>query len=368
MKILHLVVSRHFAGSERIACSLAFEQHKAGHEVMVSYRPHGEFQRLVATSQYAGVNFFRVSRYFFKRSIAKVFRDFKPDVVHYHLTTAVKKIPIITELIPTRHVSHLHIHKSSSVYRIAADVGRLIAISKATLDYYVSEVGVNSERIDLVYNGIDLNPADVMTISKLDAKRFFLSEFDLSLDAPLVVLPGRLHEDKGHIDLIRALPTVVEKFPKLRCVFAGGNNAKSNYRELLLKEVSNLGLEKQVFFPGWRSDIVMLMRAADVQIVPSRVEPFGLAVIEAMALETPVVTTGIDGIKDIAKPGLNCLVYNVGDHVLLAENLLCLLLDKGKNSEIVKYALKDVEERFSVKKFAEEVEAVYLNTEKFECR
>ena len=124
---------------------------------------------------------------------------------------------------------------------------------------------------------------------------------------PLLIFVGRLVEEKGVDDLIRAVSILKPKFPDMTALIIGEGQDRQELESISIM----LGLSDQVFFPGWvKPDLVpAYLAAGDIFIAPSKkakdgwIEAQGLTVIEAMMAKTPVITTRIGGIVDSVKHG-----------------------------------------------------------------
>lgn len=131
----------------------------------------------------------------------------------------------------------------------------------------------------------------------------------------LLLSVGRLAEEKNHAGLLRAFARLAESCSDVGLWIAGDGPL----REALLRQRAALGLDERVVFLGVRHDVPDLMRAADVFVLSSRFEGFGLVVAEAMASGTPIVATDAGGVAEVLD-GAGILVP-VGDDAALARGL-----------------------------------------------
>jgi glycogen(starch) synthase len=143
-------------------------------------------------------------------------------------------------------------------------------------------------------------------------------------DGPLVAAVGRLEWEKGFTTLLRALPAVGARHPSLRTVIAGAGSYRPAL-EALLTDLGGLAVE----LPGRldQPELAGLMAVADVIVVPSRYEPFGLVALEAMAAGTCVVVTATGGLAEQVEDDVTGRVTGVGDVDGLAAILDQLLGD-----------------------------------------
>ncbi|WP_426561639.1 glycosyltransferase family 4 protein [Angustibacter sp. McL0619] len=142
---------------------------------------------------------------------------------------------------------------------------------------------------------------------------------------PLVVAAGRLEWEKGFSTLLRAMPAVLAAHPACSVVLAGTGSYEPQLRAL----AGDLGLDGSLELPGrlGTPDLAGLFAAADVVVVPSRYEPFGLVALEAQAAGAAVVATAVGGLGEIVEDGRTGRLFAPGDVDRLAAILTVLLGD-----------------------------------------
>jgi len=124
---------------------------------------------------------------------------------------------------------------------------------------------------------------------------------------------GRLREDKGQHLFLTLVSRLIAQGIKAHYIVVGEDNDQGGaYEDYLKKIACDLGIDEAVRFMGFRSDVPEMMSLCDLLIVPSLKEPFGRVVIEAMACETPVVASAVDGILEIFKDGEGGLFFKTG--------------------------------------------------------
>ncbi len=198
---------------------------------------------------------------------------------------------------------------------------RVVAVSRASEDF-CAFLGVPRERIEVIPNGVDLS-----TFRRgLDAEGL-RRRMGVGDGEPLVATAIRLVKRKGPYLLLRAFQEVRREVPGARLVMAGEGPEEEGIR----REVEREGLGERVELLGRlpHPEVARLMAGADVFVLPSSVEAFGLAAIEAMAVGTPVICPRAGGILEFAREGYNCLFFEPGDPSSLKEALLRLLSDGG---------------------------------------
>ena len=170
-----------------------------------------------------------------------------------------------------------------------------------------------------------------------ESRTTYLPNFvdDFAATAPATDLPpggklllglGRLHTDKGFDTLIRALP----RLHGVTLAIAGVGPEDANLRALARRE----GVADRVFFLGWRRDAGALLRAANLFVCSSRIEPLGNMVIEAWSAGCPVVAVAADGPAELITDGVDGLLTPHEDSAALAETIGSLLEDPARSSAL----------------------------------
>ena len=168
----------------------------------------------------------------------------------------------------------------------------------------------------VVHPGIDLGRFDP---GQLPPREVVREELGLPAGAPLVGFFGRLQRWKGVGVLVEAMPRVLQTIPDARCVIVGGrHDLEAGYPEHLQDRIAVLGLERHVTMAGFQTDVARWMHAMDVIALPSDNEPFGITVVEAMAMGKPVIAGDSGGPKEIITTGVNGVLVAHDDEQALA--------------------------------------------------
>jgi glycogen synthase len=243
-----------------------------------------------------------------------------------------------------------HIHATERKMVRSAD--RVITCSDYMRSHVASVFGVAPRRITVIQNGIDgrdLEPVD----SDLDALR---SRFANS-DQRLVLLVGRLVYEKGFHLALDALAPVIRRLGDVRFVVAGSGTAEAE----LKRQAWRLGLTRHGAFLGWVGDDMLhsLYRVADLCIVPSIYEPFGLVALEAMASGCLCVVADTGGLREVVPDdGTVGLRFPAHDSVALGTILERVLTDDAAREQLVAEAREHVL-RFDWDEVARQTRGVY---------
>ncbi|MEH2163295.1 MAG: glycosyltransferase family 4 protein [Nostoc sp.] len=172
----------------------------------------------------------------------------------------------------------------------------------------------------LVYPGVALDRFEPNALPTPEEAR---RKLGLPLHGPLIGIVGRLQRWKGMHVLVQAMPKILEKYPDAHCVVVGGkHDFEPDYEDFLKAEITNLGLKEQVIMAGLQHNIPEWVQAMDVFVHASDKEPFGIVIIEAMALGKPVIAGDAGGPTEIITNGINGLLTPYGDADKLAIAIL----------------------------------------------
>jgi glycogen(starch) synthase len=194
-----------------------------------------------------------------------------------------------------RHQGWVRRHPQSYIHGVETAMARgadqLITCSSYMREHVSDIYGLDDERVAVIPNGID--PLDLQPVEDLDTLR---GRFAAPSDK-LVLLVGRLVYEKGFQIALEALPGVIERLGDVRYLVAGSGTAETELKRLARR----LGLLEHGTFMGWIGDDTLhsLYRIADLTVVPSIYEPFGLVALEAMASGCPTIVADTGGLREV---------------------------------------------------------------------
>src|SRR5262249_44936925 len=278
---------------------------------------------------------------------------FSPSVVGLQAAT-VARTPV---RIMTRHYSdyHTRIDKKWHVrldqlcIRLSDDV---IAVSDHTARHLIEVEHAPPEKVHTVLNGFDAERVQIADGTTSEQVR---SEFDAN-DDYLLVVAGRLHPEKGYEHLFRALPRIQRGVDRpVRLLVAGRGPFEQEFR----RQVAELGCAGAVSFLGFREDAPSLMAAADLVVLPSVAEAFGIAVAEALYVGTPVVATKVGGIPEIVDDGVDGVLVPPAEDEALADAIAELLNDPVRRADMAGAGRDKVITQFSFEAMVREYERIY---------
>lgn len=230
-----------------------------------------------------------------------------------------------------------------------------IAISRDIRKNLLS-IGVEDSKISTVHDPVSLDKFDPEVDIRTLEKDFFKGR-----EERFFGIFGRVVKWKGHEVFLKAAAEVFKNFPNSRA-FIVGDTADGNkeYLEELMRSAEELNILPKIVFTGFRNDVPAMMKLMDVVVHAStRPEPFGLVVIEAMAMKKPVVATMGGGPVEIVEDGKSGFLVPMEDHPKMAEAILGLLRSPQLAEQFGQRGREIVERQFSSKKCALKIQEIY---------
>ena len=285
-------------------------------------------------------------------SAAILFRKLGLNLVHANGARCMLYAGPAARRLPIPCVWHVRVlDRDRLLDRIRAWYASAIIVNSGAVAATLKPCVSSSRKIELVYNGLDLE--NINLIKPLDLSH----EFGLP-DAPVVLAAGRFSPWKGFEDLIRACAILKKKSIAFTCLLVGKAMPEENDCEVQLKkQARQLGLAN-VLFAGWREDVPAIMKSSSVFVLPSRGEPFGRVVVEALACGLPVVATDEGGPAEIIHDKVNGIMVGTGDASQMAYAIEMILRDKMLAGRLRDAGLKRAKD-FTLQKHAGQVARIY---------
>ncbi len=252
-------------------------------------------------------------------------------------------VPLVTTIHATeygRHQGWVEKHPQKHIHGvekwIANRSDRVIACSHFMREQIADIFAVDEGRISVIPNGID--PDDLPAEDPVELARL-RSGFAEPGDN-LVLLIGRLVYEKGFQLALEAMPAVIEALPNTRFLVAGSGTHEAE----LHKQAEELGLMTHGTFLGWIGDDMLhsLYRIADLTVVPSIYEPFGLVALEAMASKCPCIAADTGGLREVVPIEGAGLRFRASDPEHLAEAAIQVLGDEHLSRRMVEEGLAHI--------------------------
>ena len=228
---------------------------------------------------------------------------------------------------------------------------RAIAVSQSTADFLVRERHVPADKVRLIWNGAPLDEFAPIPSARAQQVRKSLG---IPPEAAVIGSIARLNEQKGHRYLLAAAAAVLATRPHARVLIAGDGDLAQPLRE----QARALGIDDRVVFTGHRSDVRDLLGAIDVFGISSIYEGTPLSLFEAMAAGKTIVSTAVDGCREVIEDGVTGLLVPARDPAALAA-ALGRVLDHSALAKSLADAARSASTRYDAKECVRRIETLY---------
>jgi len=349
VRILHVDPERGWGGGEVQVMLLLRALQAAGHEVVLAAAPGGRLETVAGDAGIA-VRPLRIANHADVLAAARLRRMARGfEVVHFHTARAHALAPALAGLplrrVVTRRMDYVPRGGPYVRHLYNRAVDAVIAISDG-VRMALLQAGVRPERITVVPSGVDV---DAYAVPPGTRERL-RDEWGWRPDDVGVALVGVLERRKGHHVLIEA---ALRAAGQLRYVFCGSGSEEAALRA----HAGPLGA--RVRFLGFRSDVAAVLAAADVAVLPSLAEGLGVAALEAMAAERPVIASRVGGLGEVLDGGEAGVLVPPGDADALADALARLAADATLRARLAVAGRRRVVERHSAARMAAGTLACY---------
>jgi glycosyltransferase involved in cell wall biosynthesis len=228
----------------------------------------------------------------------------------------------------------------------------VLCVSGQNRDHFIRDVGRDASKFFVVHNCIDLARFDPAAVAGGAAR----AGLGLPREAQVAGMVARLAEErKGGAIFLEMASRLAERYPQARFLIVGDGPLRPG----LERRAAELGIASRVVFAGDRQDIPDVLAAMDVFVMPSLWEGGPYTVLEAMAMERPVVTTEVGMVRDVVRSGEHALTVTPGDAGALAEAVATLLGDPELAGRIARGGRRLAVGGFSEERLVGGVLAVY---------
>ena len=313
-----------------------------------------------------------IFNHFMEKKVAELSRSVKFDIIHIHdwLTAEAgvsSKHFLNKSLVSTVHSTEVGrsqgLHNPDSFlidgieWWMTYEAKRVIVCSNSVKWELESHFNLPHDKVTVIPNGVEISNFN-LNINREEVKR----RYGIKPNERIVLFIGRLVPQKGVDTLIKAVPLIIQRHRDARILIAGDGWSRTYLEEL----VKSMGLRDHVRFLGFISDweLADLMVAADVLVVPSVYEPFGIVALEGMAAGTPVVATNIGGLSEIIEHDKTGVLVYPRNPESIAWGVNRVLSDRKYADWLVRNARKKVLEAYSWEEIAKRTVEVYESASK----
>lgn len=352
MIILHTETLKHWGGQQNRVLKEAIGLTRKGHRVIIVCNKGSV---LAQKAKEAGIKTYEVRMrdraYFQIPKLVNIIRKEGVDIVSTHSSLDSWAGGIAAKLTGRKLVRFRHnafpIGRNILAKFIYSIPDRIIAISSSTKHLLVKK-GVKEKKISVIPSGVDI---DVFKPEINDIRE----EINIPSGTLILGNTSTFAKEKGQEILLKAFNIIYKKFP---CSLLLAGRVSEASRDKYLSYVEE-GLRDKVIFLGQREDIPRVLKTIDIFIFPSISEGLGTALLEAMAMERPVVVSDIPTFREFIKDGVNGLFFRTGNPDDIVEKVSLLIKDRHLREILGKNARRTILERFSIEIMIEKTEQLY---------
>lgn len=285
------------------------------------------------------------------------------ELIHTHATKdlwllvpslqfASCKIPLIF----TKHVGSFIVKKDIFHKWIYKRVDCALAISEVIKKNLADTTPLDKNKIKLLYDGIDVSKFDPQNAERNKIR----NEFKINDNEIVIGMMARFSPGKGHEEFLQAAEMLSPKFDNLKFMIVGEPSRGENEYGNKIKSLSeNSKIKNKMIFTGFRKDTSDILSAMDIFAFPSHAEAFGMALVEAMAMEKPSVCSNSDGVLDIAVDGVTSYLFQKQNAMDLTAKLEQLINSPVKRGQFGKAARERVINNFDINLITEQTINIY---------
>ena len=304
LKIAQVIASKGWGGREKVPLLFAQEYRRLGHQAVLWTNPDTSLgQETVRQGfplyPYRFRSYLNPSGFF---DTTRALLKFKPDIIHVHHSRDLWfVVPILRmlkwkgPLLLSKHVES-RVQKKDPLHRFLYNrVDQVLGCSTMIRENVIETCPVDPERVAVGYAPVDTKRFQFQSAQRKKIRAAWKMEKNI-----IIGMVARLTPGKGQELLLKTAALMVKKNPKLRFKVAGQIAPdEKNYAEGLFRLKKELGLEGLFDYEGYVSDIPGFLSALDIAVHGAPAESFGLAIVEAMACERPVIARAGGGVGDI---------------------------------------------------------------------
>ncbi len=287
-------------------------------------KKHGKHGSVTAASQFIGGIDYSSNMYAevhrYATIATELAKDEEFDIVHAHDWMTYPAAVAVAAMSGKPLIIHVHStefdrsgeHVNQMIYDIERmgmeQANKVIAVSNYTRKIITNRYGINGEKVEVVYNGVEQN------------SRAALADTHIDKNEKVVLFLGRITMQKGPEYFLAAAKKVIEVMDNVKFVVAGSGDLMHHSIEM----AAGLGIGHKVLFTGFLrgDDVQKIYEMADLYVMPSVSEPFGIAPLEALGYDVPVIISKQSGVSEVLKHALKVDFWDVNE---IANKIIAVL-------------------------------------------
>lgn len=360
-KVLHVVATNTLSGAEKVVSDICTNLDKryipiiicAGDPLKSYFEERGLKVYVADLSKLNPLEIMKVRNVIDKEEIDIVHgHDVKPTIGGY-LASRKRKIPVISHI----HVTYLWMQKDGFLKKIdeyfRKKYSLSIACSEIVRDYYLEyNKSVDPNKVIYMDNSFNFIEFDKVKITDKDE---FKKKLGIDNKTYIYGYLGRLIKIKGADLMIESFNKIKDNVKDSVLLIVGDGDEKENFEKL----AKDLGIEDRVIFAGFQKDVYNYMNVFDSFILPSVREGLPIAVLEAMAMKKPVISTPVAGLKKLIKNDYNGIILNERTSEQLSESMIKVYNDKEFSRQLGENEYNFIYENYNIEKYVRKIEDIY---------
>lgn len=345
MVVMHILSSNRFSGAENVVCQIISSFNGDADYKFVYCSPRGDIEK---TLESKGITFFGLDKMSLS-DIKKAVKIIKPDIIHAHdmnasfLASFVKKVPV---------VSHIHNNSLDSRKLTLKSLAYLLRVHRFKHIFWVSDDAKNGYFFRKAVKNKSSVLNNIVDIKMIKAK-LTNEKPQLMYDA---VFLGRMVDIKNPFRALNICKTVLSHNKKASFVFVGDGPLLNELKD----SVDHSEFGKSIHFLGFLNNPYIVLSESKCLLMTSVYEGLPMAVLEASSLGKPIISTPVDGVKNIVTNGFNGFVSD--DDSVLANHILNLIADEELYNRLCANQLAFSEKWNDTVAYKNAIKKVYIET------
>jgi len=284
--------------------------------------------------------------------ISKYLNSSHVDVIHSHISHDLWSISPALYLSGKKPKFYLTKHLASGVGKkdiphrlLYKKLTGIFAISNFIKDNVISTCPVNPANVHILHNSLSVDKYNIADYNTNSVK----TKYNIPKENLVAGMIGRFTPGKGIEDFLHSIKLLEGKlnFPVTFIIAGEASYGEQEYAEGIFNLCEKLGLKDKVIFPGFIKNVPELLSIFDILVFPSHDESFGITLIEAMAMEVPVIASNNSGIPDIVKDGVTGILIPPKQPDKIADSLFYLLNNWEKRVYLGQNGRRCIEDKFN---------------------
>lgn len=341
-KILHLLSSNTFSGAENVACQI-IDLFKNGNVEMAYCSPDGNIRN---TLMQKNINYLPINKMSYSE-VKKIVDSYNPDIIHAH---DYKASVIASRFYKRKLISHIHVNNVkmnklnlySLLYLMCSKVfSKIVWVSESSFENHFFKNRLHKKSI-VLYNVIDKRK-----IEEQASKKQLNEKYDL-------IFLGRLTYQKNPIRLIRIISKLKEKKDDIKVAIVGSGEMDDEVRKMS----NELNLNDNIKFWGYMDNPYPVLKNSKMLILTSLFEGTPMCALEALALGVPVISTPVDGLKNIIENNINGYLTDNDDE--MCKKVLEMSSEDFDIENLSKNCQKSFEKISNLNKYKDTIRNIYF--------